>query len=159
MQEERGGLRFAALMFVGIAAFLAVIAFVAFRQANEVAQFIGESDLTGLDSSQFWLVPILLGGGTIVVLAIAVGFWRAAANAASQPYVTSSSYSAPQPVPAYQPAVQPPSNGGPDPTAMMAIKDHLINDRMIQAVKLYRETTGVGLKEAHDAVKRIKADM
>jgi len=39
------------------------------------------------------------------------------------------------------------------------VKGLLLSDRKIEAIKRYREQTGVGLKEAKDAVERIEAEM
>lgn len=43
----------------------------------------------------------------------------------------------------------------PDP--MAEVHEHLRAGKKIQAVKVYREITGVGLKEAKDAVDRMEA--
>ena len=39
------------------------------------------------------------------------------------------------------------------------IKDALLHGNKIQAIKLYREQTGVGLKEAKDAVEKLEAEL
>ena len=43
----------------------------------------------------------------------------------------------------------------PEPTReqWVAIQEHLAGGRMIEALKVYREATGVGLKEAKDAME------
>ncbi|WP_110206729.1 ribosomal protein L7/L12 [Nocardioides daejeonensis] len=42
--------------------------------------------------------------------------------------------------------------GGPDLTEVMALKQQ---GKLIHAIKLYRELTGLGLKEAKEAVERL----
>jgi ribosomal protein L7/L12 len=39
------------------------------------------------------------------------------------------------------------------------IESHLFAGRKIQAIKIYREATGLGLKEAKDAVEAIEAEL
>jgi ribosomal protein L7/L12 len=55
-----------------------------------------------------------------------------------------------------------PSWGGgegeaPDPAADPEIQDLLAKGNEVQAIKRYRELTGLGLKEAKDAIDRAKA--
>jgi len=49
----------------------------------------------------------------------------------------------------------------PEPTEQqwLAIQQELASGRMIQAIKLYREATGLGLKEAKDAMEAYHAKL
>ncbi len=38
---------------------------------------------------------------------------------------------------------------------MSALREHIFRGRKIEAIRLYRELTGVGLKEAKDEVERL----
>lgn len=56
-------------------------------------------------------------------------------------------------------AVQPPALAGPPPSQILAtgaVADLLREGRKIEAIKLFREQTGVGLKEAKDAVEAME---
>jgi len=44
-------------------------------------------------------------------------------------------------------------SGSPDPTADPEIQDLLAKGNKIQAIKRYRELTGLGLKEAQEAIE------
>ena len=45
----------------------------------------------------------------------------------------------------------------PEPDVMGEVRDLVRQGKKIQAIKVYREITGVGLKEAKDAVERMEA--
>ncbi|MDA1360126.1 ribosomal protein L7/L12 [Glycomyces luteolus] len=45
----------------------------------------------------------------------------------------------------------------PEPDPFGGVRDLVRQGRKIQAIKAYREITGVGLKEAKDAVERMEA--
>ena len=50
-------------------------------------------------------------------------------------------------------------NGSKPEDQAQRIKDELLGGNKIQAIKIYREQTGVGLKEAKDAVEKLEAEL
>jgi ribosomal protein L7/L12 len=44
-----------------------------------------------------------------------------------------------------------------EPDPLTEVREHIRAGKKIQAIKVYRELTGVGLKEAKDAVERMEA--
>lgn len=61
-------------------------------------------------------------------------------------------WSRPEPTPA-----DPPARTNLDPRSIGAVQEALARDDMIEAIKAYRAHTGVGLKEAKDAIDLLRA--
>lgn len=57
--------------------------------------------------------------------------------------------------PAAQPVTQPAPGGGTEPDWMAEVRTLKAQGKTINAIKVYRERTGLGLKEAKDAVEAL----
>lgn len=91
--------------------------------------------------------PILIGAGLVLVALIVMVLRR-------RSMVVHGGLDGPgTPAPKLLEAV----DGAEPPTAFERIEKELQAGRLINAIKLYREETGAGLKEAKDAVERMRA--
>jgi ribosomal protein L7/L12 len=141
------------LVCIGVA--LIVMTFVSFRSTIELVQTFTPSEQQTLSWVQLWTQPAAFGIAGIAILLVALYLWRIAARSAEvDPIAAQVASQSPtristSPLPAYE----------IDARAMERIKQSIAQNRKIEAIKLYREATGAGLKDARDAVLRIEAEM
>jgi hypothetical protein len=154
-EEARRGFRWGAVVLVCLAVVLGVLASMARWQIMELICVYVPAEEQALFAEMTWIVPLILVINSVIMLALAIGFWRLATRSAEADPITAQVASqsptriSTSPLPAYE----------IDSRAMERIKQSIAQNRKIEAIKLYREATGAGLKDARDAVLRIEAEM